>query len=470
MLKGAGKLTERVYDFCIEQGLLRRGMKVIAGVSGGADSVCLLRMLDEMKEALDLTIICVHIEHGIRGEESRADRDFVRDLCAEMGIELKIYEEDVPGIAKERSMTLEEAGRCVRYEAFKKEFAKKGADAIAVAHHRGDQAETVLFNMIRGSGLKGISGMTAKNGSIIRPLLILSREDIEEYLRDMGQDFRIDSTNADEGYSRNALRNCIIPELRRIAAGADEHIVRAADEAREADDYLRSQAAPVYKRAVSGKGDLYRVDIDKLAGEPGIIVRYVLRSLLTNIYTSHKDLEALHVRSLADLCYKQSGRCLSLPRGMGARKEGNYLLVGRIFGTESECEDINMALNTGGESPVPGYGSFYTRLEEWDGTGDIPDSHYTKWFDYDKIVNGVRIRTRMTGDYLTIGEDEKKKKLKNYLIDEKVPSSERDHKLVLADGSHIIWIVGMRISQHYKISKETRRILKIEYKEMQYGR
>ena len=470
MLKGTDRLTEKVYGFCMEQGLLERGMKVIAGVSGGADSVCLLRMLDEMKEALDLTITCVHIEHGIRGEESRADRDFVKDLCAGMGIDLKIYEEDVPGIARERSMTLEEAGRYVRYEAFKRELEKRGADVIAVAHHKGDQAETVLFNMIRGSGLKGISGMAPRNGNLIRPLLALKREEIEEYLRNKGQAYRTDSTNNDEGYSRNAIRNSIIPGLCEIAAAAPEHIVRAADEAREADDYIRSQAAPVYDRTVSRKDDLYRVDIDKLSEEPGIIVRYVLRDLLTKIYSSHKDLESLHVRSLAELCRKQSGRYLNLPKGMGARKEGRFLLIGAASSLEPEPEDIDIVLNTDGETGVPGYGSFYASVEEWDAASEIPDSYYTKWFDYDKIISGVRIRTRMTGDYLTIGQDEKKKKLKNYLIDEKVPASDRDRMLVLADGSHIIWVTGMRISQHYKIDKATRRVLKIEYKEMPYGR
>ena len=470
MLKGADRLTEKVYGFCMEQGLLDHGMKVIAGVSGGADSVCLLRMLDEMKEALDLTITCVHIEHGIRGEESRADRDFVRDLCAEMGIDLKIFEEDVPRIAGEKSMTLEEAGRYVRYEAFRRVLEETDADVIAVAHHKGDQAETVLFNMIRGSGLRGISGMAPRNGNLIRPLLTLKREEIEEYLRNKGQTYRIDSTNNDEGYSRNAIRNSIIPGLCEIAEGAPEHIVRAADEAREADEYIRSQAVSVYERAVSRKDNLYRVDIDKLSGEPGIIVRYVLRSLLTEIYTSHKDLEALHVKSLADLCFKQSGRYLSLPKGMGAKKEGKYLLVGRAADIEPEYEEIDIPLNIDGETMISGYGSFYARVEEWDASSDIPDSYYTKWFDYDKIISSVRIRTRMSGDYLTIGADEKKKKLKNYLIDEKVPSSDRDRMLVLADGSHIIWVTGMRISQHYKIDKETRRVLKIEYKEMAYGR
>lgn len=470
MLKGANRLTDKVYEYCLKQGLLKPGMKVIVGVSGGADSVCLLKLLYEMKDALDLTLVCVHIEHGIRGEESLADRDFVKDLCEGLDIKLKIHEEDVPAFAKLRSMTLEEAGRYVRYKAFDEALKEEGADVIAVAHHKGDQAETVIFNMIRGSGLRGGSGMAPCNGKLIRPLLAVTREEIEGYLKDINQEYRTDSTNEDEGYSRNAIRNRIIPGLEEIISGAVDHIAAWADEAREADDYLRDLAAPAYERAVSENGALYRVDIKALTEEPPIIQRYVLRSLLTRLYTSHKDLEALHVKSLADLCLKQSGRSISLPRGKEAKREGDHLLVGRAKDINPEKEKTDTMLIVGGETVIEGHGIFTACVEDMVPGLDIPDSIYTKWFDYDKIISDVHIRSRRQGDYLTIGRDESRKKLKNYLIDEKVPASARDHMLVLADDSHIMWVVGMRISEHYKIDKETKHVLKIEYKEMADGR
>ncbi len=469
MLKGVNRLTQRVYGYCMDCGLLAPGMKVIAGVSGGADSVCLLRMLAEMKDELDLTLVCVHIEHGIRGEESRVDRDFVKDLCLRLNIKLKIYEEDVPGIARERSMTLEEAGRYVRYEAFNKELVKEGADVIAVAHHKDDQAETVLFNMTRGSGLKGISGMAPVNGRIIRPLLILTREEIEGYLREKGQDYRVDSTNEDSGYTRNAIRNNIIPRLREISDGAVDHIVQAADEAREADEYIRGQAALAYERAVSGEDNLYTVETEELRKEPPLIQRYVIRSILTALYTSHKDLEALHVKSLVSLCDMQSGRSIDLPRGMMARKEGSRLLIGQREAVSPDREMTDIELNTDGDTEVKGYGTFVSCIGEYDGITPAPDSLYTKWFDYDKIISRVHVRNRIPGDYLTIGREENRKKLKKYLIDEKVPESKRGGLLVLADGAHILWVVGMRISEHYKVGRETRRVLKITYKETENG-
>lgn len=459
-------LTVQVYKYCIKEGLLKEGMRVIAGVSGGADSVCLLRMLKEMSEELSLEIRCVHIEHGIRGEESRKDMRFVEDLCRNLDVPLNIYEEDVPARAKELSMTVEEAGRHIRYEAFLKEAESFRADAIAVAHHLNDQAETVLFNLVRGSGLKGASGMAPKRGNIIRPLLNVTRAQIEAYLNDISQSYCIDSTNADTGYSRNDIRNTVMPVLEGIVAGAAEHISRAADEIREADDYIRSEAARAREETVERSEDAqsYKIDTGKLLEKPAIIRRYVIRSILTDIYTTHKDLEALHVDDVLSLSFKQSGRSIVLPKGIAALREGKYIVIGRreaVF-PEKEAPDC-IALDTDGDTVAGDFSVFTAHIEDYDGTKP-PDGLYTKWFDYDKIIDTVLIRTRREGDYLVTGSEGQRKKLKKYFVDEKVPLSGRDNVLLLADGDHIMWVVGMRISAHYKITEETKRVLKVSYK------
>lgn len=470
---------------CISEGLLHPGMKVIAGVSGGADSVCLLRMLKEMAGKLGLEIICVHIEHGIRGEESRRDMEFVRKLCSDLDILLKIYEEDVPARAAELSMTVEEAGRYIRYEAFEKEAERTGADAIAVAHHLGDQAETVLFNLIRGSGLKGVSGMAPGRGKIIRPLLNVTRMQIEGYLNDLGQDYCSDSTNADTAYSRNGIRRLVLPELERIVTGAAEHIARAAREIREADDFIRDEAARAREETVTAekavtepvaadktgpggfkisRGTVYRVDIGKLIEKPAIIRRYIIRFVLTDIYSSHKDLETVHVEEVLDLADKQSGRSVMLPAGIMALREGDKIGIG--YGKDlfpARTADEGTELEKEGITEVPGVGIFESRLEDYDGS-EPPDELYTKWFDYDRISDVVLLRTRKAGDYLTIGSGEQHKKLKKYLVDEKVPVSARESLILMADGDHIMWVVGMRISSHYKITAETKRVLKVIYK------
>ena len=457
------RLTLQVFKYCKREGLLKDGMKIVAGVSGGADSVCLLRMLREMTDRLKLDIFCVHIEHGIRGEESRQDCEFVRRLCAELAVPLKIYEEDVPALAARMDMTVEEAGRYIRYRAFEEVRREEGADAIAVAHHLNDQAETVLFNMARGSGIKGMSGMSPRNDMIIRPLLGITRRQIEEYLNETGQEYCIDSTNTDLKYSRNGIRGVVIPELERIVTGASEHIARAAQELGEADDYLRAEAARVYDRAVEHADDSSedKINIPLLANEAPIIQRYVVRSVLAGIYSGHKDLEYLHVNDVLSLCDKQSGRSISLPRGISARREGDHIYIGR-----PEVSQIMPAgpveLNLDGDTIVSDDIIICSRVEDYNMKETIPNDLYTKWFDYDKIGDALLVRTRREGDFLTIDDTGKRKKLKKYLVDEKVPVSERDSLILIADGGHIVWAVGMRISAHYKITAGTGRVMKVQ--------
>ncbi len=184
---------------------------------------------------------------------------------------------------------------------------------------------------------------------------------------------------------------------------------------------------------------------------------------MTKIYSGHKDLEYLHVNDVLSLCDKQSGRSISLPRGITARREGDHIYIGR-----PEASQILPAgpveLNLDGDTIVSDDITICSRVEDYNMEETIPNDLYTKWFDYDKIESTVLVRTRCDGDYLTIGDTENRKKLKKYLIDEKVPSSLRDQVILLADGAHIIWVVGKRISSHYKIGAETRRVLRIDIK------
>ncbi|MCR5509180.1 MAG: tRNA lysidine(34) synthetase TilS [Lachnospiraceae bacterium] len=464
------QVTERVYEYCRTNGLIKPGMHVLAGVSGGADSVCLLLVLKELSSLMGLDINAVHIEHGIRGEESRLDMEFVRSLCERLNVPLKIYEIDVPKKAAEDRMTLEEAGRYARYEAFDKEAESCGADVIAVAHHMGDQAETVLFNMARGSGLKGLGGMEPVRGRIIRPLLCISREQIEGYLEEAGQDYRTDSTNEDTLYSRNGIRSLVIPELERIVNGASRHITALSDEIREADKYIRDKALEVRSSTVSvkrdpgSKDDIYDIDLKALTCEPPLIQRYVIRSLFDELYGSKKDLEAQHVRDVLKLADGQSGRSVTLPKGIIARRDGSHILMGHDEDLTGEGDGICVRIDTDGSTVIPGAGTFTASVVGYEPGQVIPDGLYTKWFDYDKIVDGIFARNRREGDYLTIDDRGFRKKLKSYLIDEKVSALKRDKLIVLADGSHVIWVVGMRISSHYKIDDDTKRVIRIEYK------
>ena len=227
------------------EGLVKSGDVVLAGVSGGADSVCLLLMLLEYRKHCDFFLEAVHVEHGIRGDASRRDAAFVKRLCEKRGVCCRIYPVDVPAYAKGHGLGVEEAARKLRYECFRE--AAEDYDGrpvkIALAHHADDNAETMLFRLIRGSGLHGLYGMRparrlAEGVTVIRPLLGMERAEIEAYLEAQGQPYCRDATNEDTDYSRNRIRHKVMPELKAVNTGAVHHMMQSAQMLRELSDCL----------------------------------------------------------------------------------------------------------------------------------------------------------------------------------------------------------------------------------------
>ena len=207
--------TDALSHFIEENQLIKKGDRIVLGVSGGADSICLLHILSCIQKALEIRLFVVHINHGIRGEEAKRDEDFVRDFCKRLNVEFFAFHYDIKKMAREQKISEEEAGRKARYSTFdtvaKKIIQKEGVDAqnvkIAIAHNKDDNAETILHNLSRGSGISGLKGILAQNGNIIRPLLCFSRQEIEEYLSKNNIEYMTDSTNLENEYTRNILRN-----------------------------------------------------------------------------------------------------------------------------------------------------------------------------------------------------------------------------------------------------------------------
>ncbi|MBR6396573.1 MAG: tRNA lysidine(34) synthetase TilS, partial [Lachnospiraceae bacterium] len=232
----------KVSEYIRQNNLITPGDTIIEGISGGADSVCLLLMLEELKKEIDFKTVAVHVHHGIRRKSADKDQKFVEKLCEEKGIELKSFKKDIPLICKITRESEEECGRRIRYELFDDVCGMYENAKIAVAHHMNDQAETVLFRIIRGSGIKGLTGMEAKRDNIIRPLLCLKREEIEQYLEETEQDYRIDETNGKIEYSRNYIRKKIIPRLETLRNNAVEHINALSGEASAINSYMENKA------------------------------------------------------------------------------------------------------------------------------------------------------------------------------------------------------------------------------------
>lgn len=441
-------------------GLLHPGGQVLAAVSGGADSVCLLYVLAQIREDWDLELKAVHVHHGLRGEEADRDAAFTKALCEKLLVPCSIDYVDVHRFSEEKGLSQEEAARELRYQALEAaadrwEQQSGRAVRIAVAHHGDDNVETILHNLFRGSGLKGLGGIRPLRGRIIRPLLTVSRQEILDFLQEEKIGYCQDRTNQEEAYTRNKLRLKIMPMIcSDINARAGEHILQAAERMRQADAYLEQQAAlwlgqyGILEEERDAPGKLHRsgAKAKELKKEPAIIQTYAIRQLIRDMTSSGKDITSVHVEGARELLEKQAGRQVDLPYGLMARRTYDHLWIERKADGRAQREVLPPKLEM--ET------FFYEKGME------IPKNQYTKWFNHDKINGMLSVRTRQTGDYLLLPGGGHKT-IKSYLIDEKIPAHLRDEVFLLADGSHILWVIGRKISEGCKVTEKTKRILQV---------
>lgn len=457
--------------------MLTCGDRVIAGVSGGADSVCLFLMLLELREKIGFDLIAVHVHHGLRGEAADQDQQFVEALCEQHRIPLEIFRVNLESIAKKRKQSLEEAGRMVRREAFDSVCKKYGGNKIALAHHQNDNAETLLWNLSRGTGLDGLGGIRPVNGKFIRPLLCMNREEIEEYLAKRKQSYCIDETNAGTDYTRNKLRHLVLPILEeQVNSAAVRHMNETMEQIWELQEYMQEQVEAAYQECVQEhfeKACWIQIQQKSFETFPELIKKMVIRKGMEQVGGKKRDLSHKHVDVMMELMNKQVGRTLDLPYEMHAKRnyEGIRLEKQRTysFGEEKKAEIMQECMS---ELNIPGETILADRnlklrckiLEKPKNLSikDIPQKIYTKWFDYGIIKSSLYIRTRQAGDTIVIDEKGHQKKLKNWFVDEKIPKEVRDSQLLLAENNEILWVLGHRMSQAYQVKQSTKWILQIE--------
>lgn len=462
-------MIHRIEAYMKQHHMINKGDHICVGVSGGADSVCLFRILEVLRGRMGFTMSVVHIEHGIRGTDSLMDMEFVQQLAKAYEIPVSVYTYPVKEIAAKQRLSVEEAGRNVRKMAYGEEMARFGdGTKVALAHHADDNAETLLFHMCRGSGIEGISGIYPVRGNFIRPLLCVTRREIEAYLRKEGQAYRTDVTNADNHYSRNRIRNCIMPEILNLNEQSVAHMNALSEDMREVSEYISGKAAEILKEYGSRtKENAIKLPVDCLSGCPSVLKKRVLLELIAELSGSKKDLSREHANALLDLAEGQTGRRLSLPYGITVEKIYGELHC--FFEKDRQQETSVYEKIELKEYPavldISGGKIFCRILSENKKDVNFPKNLYTKWFDYDKIKNMLCFRSREPGDYMVIDRQGHRQKLKDYLVNEKVPRKQRDKILLLADGSHILWAVGGRISEYYKVTAQTRQILEVHYVE-----
>ncbi|MDE6676881.1 MAG: tRNA lysidine(34) synthetase TilS [Clostridia bacterium] len=413
-----------------------RGKRVCCAVSGGIDSVCLLHAFRKGAKQYNITLSAVTCEHGIRGEASLSDVEFVKQVCAAWDIPLFIFSADIPKRAQQSGRGLEEEGRTFRYGCFA-QILQTEADLIATAHHLDDVAETVLFRLARGTSLKGLAAIRERDG-IVRPMLSVPKTQVEEYANRYGLPFVTDETNEDESYSRNAIRKTVLPELENVVNGAKEHLVEFAQRAVEDDEYLQVLAGNTLTR----EGDGIRI----YAMLPPPIFSRACILALNELGVKQNYTEA-NVREITTLKRLQSGKKVCLPSGIEAVREGDDIYFYKPKPRLAESIPFSQGVFAVGEYTVT--------VREGGGEG--------LYADLDAFPKGCVIRTRRVGDRITPFKGSEKG-LKEFLTDKKVPARVSWNLPLIAKGSEVFAVFGVDISDRVKVTKETKRCVRLSMK------
>lgn len=449
----------KVDKFITEQRMLQPGDRVVIGVSGGADSTALLFVMLALKDKYNTDITVVHINHGLR-PEAVDEALIVKGLCEQYGLTFILREYDVETLAKENKKSCEEMGRELRYQAFED---VAGADGkIMVAHNMNDLGETMLFNLFRGTGITGLASIAPVRGNIVRPLLCVTRQEIEDYLKDIGVPYCTDKSNFTDDYTRNRIRNNILPIITsEISGKAIEHMANTAGQLRELGDYVTSQGKLSFARCLSRMDDSEVVfEREEFDREDIYIRKLMIKLAIDRLVPGNRDITTAHLESVLKRPANGGHREVNLPYGLIGFT--SYNLIGIKKPKSVRAIDDEYIVNAGNDIVIDGVGKFqtsYVDVSKFTRTQEI----YTKYINCDKIIHQLSIRTRREGDYIVVNSDGGRKKLKDYFIDVKVPYDKRDEVLLLADGDRILWVVGYRISEDSKVSAETGKILKITF-------
>ncbi len=444
--------------------MVEPGDVVIAGVSGGADSVCLLLVLEKLAERLSISIEAVHINHGIRPEAGE-DAEFVRKLCEERQIRFHLICADVEAQAKQEKLSAEEMGRKIRYEAFRKILGERKGK-IAVAHNSNDRAETMLFHLFRGTGLTGACGIRPVQGNIIRPLLFLERKEIEQWLQEQEISFCTDATNLGDDYTRNRIRHHILSYAEEnIVHGATANMNRAAKQLQEADEYVMRQTMAAVERCCvfTEHPKAASVKLALLQKEESFIRKRLLFYTVCEIAGQKKDITEAHIQSIDKLLQGTGSKECVLPYQVHVYKQYEWVKIEKskacteFFG--KEYPELPVGIPSVLQVPLLGDVEFQTF--SYEKSQIIPQKTYTKWFDYDKITTTLFLRPRQAGDYLTVNRQMGRKSLQDYFVDQKIPKEDRDSLYVLAMDHHVVWVPGLRISEFFKITEQTERVLQV---------
>lgn len=484
-------MIEKIRKAILENGLIKSGETVLAAFSGGADSTALLFALSALSKELGFSLAAAHYNHGIR-EEADADEAFCRETTEALSVPFYQEKGDVPSFAKANGLSAETAARLLRYDFLYRTAKKIGASSIATAHHAEDSAESILFHLVRGSGMAGLTGIKCrqtvdlsyaddilgensageKKLELIRPMIGLYKAEILAFLAEKSQRYCTDTTNFIDDTARNTLRLRVLPLIsEKINPAAVRNIVRTGEVLSEDEEFLVSLAKTELENARLEDG----FDAKKLASLQGPVKKRCLRLALDEKATL-VDIERTHIESLVSLLSMQSGASLDLPHSRARISFSKLVIDSAQSGGDkhgrAENEEFPLEIENG-EQQTP-FGRFKISVlsafamekngkEEYNTSTYIHCGKDTGFMDVDKLKGGLAVRTRKAGDRFRPVNSDFRMKLKDFFISRKVDTALRDSIPLVTCGGEIVFIPGFLVSDDVKITENTEKIIRIQY-------
>lgn len=433
------------YENLKKLNIINKGDKLLLAVSGGADSMYLFYNFMDLKEDWNLDIIVCHLNHGIR-ETAKRDENFVKKVCSDYQVICFTKTVNMDEYARENKLSSEEAGRILRYEFFRENSKNR---KILTAHNANDRVETVLFNIIRGTGLRGLSGISHVNNDIYRPLINIKRGEIEAYLHENNLKYFDDETNFEEIYTRNKIRLGLIPYLEKFNPDIINSILRLSENAEEAENFIGKTIEANYPRC---HGNNF-LKVSEIKNHEKFLGCELIKKYLEENFYKENILSRTNILGIYDLCFGESGREIHLGKNITARRSYDKIFIEEIKLKKSkENKELHLGKNTSD------FGEIFLKKDDL----ESPHDSFIKVIDCDKIKGNLYVRKRLPGDRFKALGMKNNKKLKDYFIDRKVDRLLRDEIGLICDDEKIIYVMGMDISEDVKIDKNTLNKLVLE--------
>lgn len=456
---------DRVKNTIIKYDLIRKGDKILVGVSGGPDSIALLYILKELKSEYNLSISAVCVDHMFRGEESEKEAEFVKRLADEWEIESYIFKRNVPEIIKNTGLSPEDAGHRVRHQIYNELKEKFKFTKLALGHHAGDRAETILLHLVQGTGLKGLCSMPPKFDWTIRPLSEVTKEEILDFCQLKNLKYYLDPTNKETVYLRNKIRLNLLPYMEKeLNPNIVSTLLRLEDVVSVDNDFLEKCTIESLDKVILVKDkDKFIIDLMKFNDLHLGIKRRIVRKIYRELKSESQGLSFIHVENVIKVAEKEAGaKKINLPQNIVVKKNYTSLLfINDIEPIETEKKkNQDILWNLPGKIVIPGENII---LEAWyDEKLRKTKDYYQVTIDGDKVSSPLTIRKRKAGDKIRLLGMEGTKKLKKFFIDRKIELEERDKVPIICDGEEIIWIPGLALSEKAKVTNETKKYLTLK--------